>query len=57
MYDLMALAFEGDITRSITFMLGRDLSGASFPNRATPAAGTARRTTATSRRTSPTTPR
>src|SRR5690349_23667585 len=31
MYDLMALAFEGDITRSITFMLGRDLSGSSFP--------------------------
>ena len=31
MYDLMALALEGDITRSITFMLGRDLSGASFP--------------------------
>jgi hypothetical protein len=31
MYDLMALAFEGDITRSVTFMLGRDLSGASFP--------------------------
>jgi hypothetical protein len=31
MYDLMALAFAGDITRSITFMLGRDLSGASFP--------------------------
>jgi hypothetical protein len=31
MYDLMALAFEGDITRSITYMLGRDLSGASFP--------------------------
>jgi Protein of unknown function (DUF1552) len=30
MYDLMALAFEGDITRSITFMIGRDLSGASF---------------------------
>jgi hypothetical protein len=30
MYDLMALAFEGDITRSITYMLGRDLSGASF---------------------------
>ena len=30
-YDLMALALEGDITRSITFMLGRDLSGASFP--------------------------
>jgi hypothetical protein len=31
MYDLMALAFEGDITRSMTFMLGRDLTGASFP--------------------------
>jgi hypothetical protein len=31
MYDLMALAFEGDITRSATFMLGRDLSGTSFP--------------------------
>ena len=31
MYDLLALAFEGDITRSATFMLGRDLSGASFP--------------------------
>jgi len=31
MYDLMALALQGDITRSITFMLGRDLSGASFP--------------------------
>lgn len=31
MYDLMALAFEGDVTRSMTFMLGRDLSGTSFP--------------------------
>jgi hypothetical protein len=31
MYDLIALAFEGDLTRSATFMLGRDLSGASFP--------------------------
>ena len=31
MYDLLALAFEGDITRSATFMLGRDLSGTSFP--------------------------
>jgi len=31
MYDLMALAFEGDITRSATFMLGRDLTGVSFP--------------------------
>ena len=31
MYDLMALAFEGDITRSATLMLGRDLTGTSFP--------------------------
>jgi hypothetical protein len=31
MYDLMALAFEGDITRSATLMLGRDLTGLSFP--------------------------
>jgi hypothetical protein len=31
MYDLMGLAFEGDITRSITLMLGRDLTGQSFP--------------------------
>ncbi|HXP87634.1 MAG TPA: DUF1552 domain-containing protein [Bryobacteraceae bacterium] len=31
MYDLMALAFEGDITRSATLMLGLDLSGSSFP--------------------------
>jgi hypothetical protein len=31
MYDLLALAFEADITRSATLMLGRDLSGASFP--------------------------
>jgi hypothetical protein len=31
MYDLMALAFQGDLTRSATFMLGRDLTGLSFP--------------------------
>lgn len=31
MYDLMALAFEGDITRSATFMLGRDLSSITHP--------------------------
>jgi hypothetical protein len=32
MYDLLALAFEGDLTRSATFMLGKDLSGSSFPD-------------------------
>jgi hypothetical protein len=32
MYDLLALAFEGDLTRSATYMLGKDLSGASFPD-------------------------
>ena len=31
MYDLLALAFEGDLTRSATFMLGKDLSGSTFP--------------------------
>ena len=31
MYDLIALAFEADITRSATLMIGRDLSGTSFP--------------------------
>lgn len=31
MYDLIALAFEGDITRSATFMLGRDLSSITHP--------------------------
>ena len=31
MFDLMALAFEGDITRSTTMMLGRDLSGFTYP--------------------------
>ena len=37
MYDLMALAFQGDITRSATFMLGRDLSGTNFPESGTSA--------------------
>jgi hypothetical protein len=32
MYDILALAFEGDLTRSATYMLGKDLSGASFPD-------------------------
>jgi hypothetical protein len=31
MYDLLALAFQGDLTRSATYMLGKDLSGATFP--------------------------
>jgi Protein of unknown function (DUF1552) len=31
MYDLIALAFQADITRAATLMLGRDLSGTSFP--------------------------
>jgi hypothetical protein len=31
MYDLLAMAFQADITRSATLMLGRDLSGTSFP--------------------------
>jgi hypothetical protein len=31
MYDLIALAFQGDITRSATYMLGHDLSAHTFP--------------------------
>jgi hypothetical protein len=31
MYDLIALALQADITRAVTYMLGRDLSGTSFP--------------------------
>jgi len=31
MYDLMALAFQADLTRAATLMLGRDLSSNSFP--------------------------
>ncbi len=31
MFDLLALAFEGDITRSATMMIGRDLSGFNYP--------------------------
>jgi hypothetical protein len=31
MYDLLAVAFQADITRSATFMLGRDLTDHSFP--------------------------
>ena len=31
MYDLLVTAFQADITRSVTLMLGRDLSASSFP--------------------------
>lgn len=31
MYDLLVMAFQADITRSATLMLGRDLSASSFP--------------------------
>ena len=31
MYDLLVTAFQADITRSATLMLGRDLSASSFP--------------------------
>ena len=31
MYDLMAMAFQADITRAATLMLGRDLSASNFP--------------------------
>jgi hypothetical protein len=31
MYDLIALALQADITRAVTYMIGRDLSGTDFP--------------------------
>jgi hypothetical protein len=31
MYDLLALAFQADLTRAGTYMLGRDLSSTAFP--------------------------
>ena len=53
MYDLMTLALQADITRSITLMLGRDLSARAFPSPVISAAGTVYRITATFRRTRP----
>ncbi|MDC1527908.1 DUF1552 domain-containing protein [Gammaproteobacteria bacterium] len=35
MFDLIALAFEGDITRSATMMLGVDITSANFPESGT----------------------
>ena len=35
MFDLIALAFQGDITRSATMMLGVDISSATFPESGT----------------------
>jgi len=31
MYDLFALAYQADLTRVITFMIGRELSGQNYP--------------------------
>jgi len=35
MFDLIALAFEGDVTRSATMMLGVDITSANFPESGT----------------------
>jgi hypothetical protein len=35
MFDLIALAFEGDVTRSATMMLGVDITSATFPESGT----------------------
>jgi len=32
MYDLMALAYQSDMTRIVTFMIGREQSGQTFPD-------------------------
>ena len=31
MFDLQVLAYQSDLTRTITFMMGRELSGRAFP--------------------------
>ena len=31
MFDLQVLAYQADLTRVITFMIGRELSGATYP--------------------------
>jgi len=36
MYDLIALAYQGDITRIFTFMIGREQSGRTFPEMGIP---------------------
>jgi hypothetical protein len=36
MYDLMALAYQSDMTRIITFMIGREQSGRTFPELGVP---------------------
>ena len=51
MFDLMALAYQADLTRVFTFMLNREASQLVFPNSASPSRTTCR-TTATSRRSS-----
>ena len=57
MYDLMALAFQGDLTRSVTYMVGRISPARASPNPVSPADGTALRTMATNPTMWPITPR
>ena len=57
MFDLQCLAFQADVTRVFTFMLGRETSSRSFPRSACRRRTTGNRTTATSRKRSRSTPR
>ena len=52
MFDLQALAFQADITRVFTFMLGREQSNRPYPRIGVPEAHHASRTTRTIRRSS-----
>ena len=47
MFDMMALAFEADITRVFSFMLNREASQLVFPTSASTSPGTTCRITAT----------
>ena len=49
LFDLLALAYQADLTRVFTFMLGREFSQRTYPTSASPSRTTRSRTTATGR--------
>ena len=57
MFDLQVLAYQTDLTRVITFMLGRELSGRTFPEIGVPSRTTRPRIIRTIRRSSRISPR
>ena len=55
-YDLMHLAFQGDISRVFTFMIGHEASDRGYAHIGIPKRTTASRITATTPRSSPSMP-